>query len=116
MLTDLRIQNFKAWENTGRIRLAPITVFFGTNSSGKSSLGQLLLLLKQTAGSADRAQVLRTSDRDALVDVGDFRDFIHHHDQSRELEFELGWDQERPVEIEDVKDPEVSYSSSKLAF
>lgn len=116
MLTDLRIRNFKAWEDTGRIRLAPITVFFGTNSSGKSSLGQLLLLLKQTAGSADRAQVLRTSDRDALVDVGDFRDFIYHHDEGRELEFELGWDQERPVEIEDVKDPEVSYSSSRLCF
>ncbi len=116
MLTYLRIRNFKAWGDTGRIRLAPITVFFGTNSSGKSSLSQLLLLLKQTAESADRAQVLRTSDRDALVDVGDFRDFIHHHDQSRELEFELGWDQERPVEIEDVKDPDVAYASSRLAF
>jgi len=116
MLTDLRIRNFKAWEDTEKVRLAPITVFFGTNSSGKSSLGQLLLLLKQTAESADRAQVLRTSDRDALVDVGDFRDFIHHHDQDRELEFELGWNQERPVEIEDVKDPDVSYSSSRLAF
>jgi len=116
MLTDLRIRNFKAWEDTGRVRLAPITVFFGTNSSGKSSLGQLLLLLKQTAESTDRAQVLRTSDRDALVEVGDFRDFIHHHDVSRELEFELGWDQGRPVEIEDVKDPDIAYSSSRLAF
>ncbi len=38
MLTKLRIRNFKARRDTGEIPLAPLTVFFGTNSSGKSSL------------------------------------------------------------------------------
>lgn len=33
MLTNIRIQNFKSWEGTGRIRLAPITVFLGTPAS-----------------------------------------------------------------------------------
>ena len=47
MLTHLHIENFKAWADTGGIRLAPLTVLFGTNSSGKSSLGHLLLALKQ---------------------------------------------------------------------
>jgi Predicted ATPases len=42
MLTSLRIQNFKAWKDTGTIRLAPLTVIFGANSAGKSSLGHLL--------------------------------------------------------------------------
>lgn len=116
MLTHLRIRNFKAWEDTGPVRLAPITVFFGTNSSGKSSLGQLLLVLKQTAGSTDRTQVLRTADREAEADVGDFRDLIHHHDVSRELSFELGWAQDRAIEIEDAKDPAVRHSSRTLRF
>ena len=117
MLTHLRIRNFKSWEDTGRIRLAPITVFFGTNSSGKSSLGQFLLVLKQTAESTDRTQVLRTSDeKNVPVDVGDFADLIHRHDVSRELAFELGWRQERPLEIEDAKDPETHYSSSTITF
>lgn len=116
MLTHLSIRNFKAWEDTGPIRLAPITVFFGTNSSGKSSLGQLLLVLKQTAETTDRTQVLRTSDLEAGADVGDFADLIHHHDVSRELSFDLGWSQERPIEIGDAKDPSVGYSTHDVRF
>ena len=38
MLTRLRLENFKSWEDTGDIALKPITGFFGPNSSGKSSL------------------------------------------------------------------------------
>jgi AAA15 family ATPase/GTPase len=53
MLTSLRIKNFKAWRDTGKIRLAPLTVIFGANSAGKSSLGHLLLALKQTAMSTE---------------------------------------------------------------
>lgn len=116
MLTHLQIKNFKSWQDTGRIRLAPITVFFGTNSSGKSSIGQLLLVLKQTAEATDRTQVLRTGDRETPVDIGDYTEFIHHHDETRTLEFELGWTQDRPLEIEDERDPSVSHSSSEVTF
>jgi AAA15 family ATPase/GTPase len=49
MLTRMRRVNFKSWEDTGSMRLAPITGFFGANSSGKTSLLQGLLLLKQTS-------------------------------------------------------------------
>ena len=54
MFTRLLLKNFKGWEDTGSLRLAPITVFFGSNSSGKTSLLQAILLLKQTAGSGRR--------------------------------------------------------------
>lgn len=53
MLTSLNVKRFKAWKDTGVVRLAPITVLFGTNSAGKTSIPQLLLLLKQTAESSD---------------------------------------------------------------
>ena len=32
MLTSLQIKNFKAWKDTGEIRLAPLTVIFGAIS------------------------------------------------------------------------------------
>jgi predicted ATPase len=48
MFRQLSFQNFKSWEDTGEIKLAPITGFFGTNSSGKSAILQFLLMLKQT--------------------------------------------------------------------
>ena len=50
MITHIRMKNFKSWEDSDEVKLAPLTGFFGTNSSGKSSLLQMLLLLKQTVG------------------------------------------------------------------
>ncbi|MCY3789342.1 MAG: AAA family ATPase, partial [Gemmatimonadetes bacterium] len=47
MLEFLNITNFKAWREL-QISLGKITGLFGTNSSGKSSVLQFLLLLKQT--------------------------------------------------------------------
>jgi predicted ATPase len=91
MLTKLRIRNFKAWKDTGELRLAPLTVFFGTNSSGKSSLGHLLLALKQTAASTDRRRALHTGDESSLIDLGTFLECLHRHDRKARLQFELEW-------------------------
>ena len=38
MIERLHIENFKSWKDTGEVRLAPITVLFGTNSAGKTSI------------------------------------------------------------------------------
>jgi predicted ATPase len=91
MLTHLRIKNFKAWEDTGDMRLAPLTVVFGTNSSGKSSLGHLLLALKQTAQSTDRKRALHLGDGNTLIDLGTFDDCLFGHAADRSLEFTLRW-------------------------
>lgn len=48
MIKSFRLRNFKAFEDTGDIELKPLTVIAGPNSSGKSSILQSLLLLKQT--------------------------------------------------------------------
>ncbi len=44
----LRIKNFKSLRNETSIELKPITILIGSNSSGKSSIIQFLLLIKQT--------------------------------------------------------------------
>ncbi len=104
MITQLHIENFKAWANTGMLRIAPLTGFFGTNSSGKTSLLQLLLLLKQTAQSLDRRQVLRLGDKDSLVDLGTFYDIIHTHQQDDlAVRFGLKWTLPAPLQIADPK-------------
>jgi predicted ATPase len=53
MLSHLKLDNFKIWRTTGPLRLAPLTLLLGTNSSGKSSLIQSLLLIRQTIKSDD---------------------------------------------------------------
>lgn len=92
MLTHLHIKNFKAWKDTGPIRLAPLTVIFGANSAGKSSLGHLLLALQQTAQSTDRRRALHLGDTTTPIDLGTFADCLHGHDLQAILEFELGWE------------------------
>lgn len=86
------------------MRLAPLTALFGTNSSGKTSLLQWLLLLKQTTESPDRSQALHIGDERSLVDLGTFQELLFQHDESQRLQWALSW--QLPGEGLSVKDPE----------
>ena len=61
MLTELRFTNFKSWP-VADLACGRITGIFGTNSSGKTSLIQFLLLLKQTK-QRHRSRDLTRSER-----------------------------------------------------
>jgi energy-coupling factor transporter ATP-binding protein EcfA2 len=74
--------NFKSWKDSGEVKLAPLTGFFGTNSSGKSSLLQMLLLLKQTIG---KEEVIFFGDENSLVNLGNFKEVIHGHQSGSQL-------------------------------
>ncbi|MXV82586.1 AAA family ATPase, partial [Candidatus Poribacteria bacterium] len=87
MITHIRLKNFKAWKDSGEVELAPLTGFFGTNSSGKSSLLQMLLLLKQTVGSKE---VIFFGDENSLINLGNFREVIHGHKDAKQLELAFG--------------------------
>ncbi len=102
MLTSLHVQNFKAWKDTKLMRLAPLTVIFGTNSSGKSSLGHLLLALKQTVQLSDRKRALHLGDENSLIDLGTFSDCLHGHDTQLPLKFSLGWRLPRQLTVGDA--------------
>jgi predicted ATPase len=91
MLTKLRCTNFKAWRDSGEMRLAPLTVLFGTNSAGKSSIPQLLLLLQQTAASPDRQRPLHLGDARTAVDLGTYADVVYGHDTDRPVSIALEW-------------------------
>ncbi|MBL8232966.1 MAG: DUF3696 domain-containing protein [Bryobacterales bacterium] len=101
MLVKLRIQNFKNWADTSELRLAPITVFFGSNSTGKSSLIQFLLMLRQTADSPDRRRVLHPGDQNTPVELGTFRDLIFAHDLTKEISFSFEWKLPAALSISD---------------
>jgi predicted ATPase len=114
MLTKLRIKNFKAWRDTGDIRLAPLTIFFGTNSSGKSSLGHLLLALKQTAASADRRRALHTGDDASLIDLGTFVESLHGHDKTAQLELTLDFTLRETLQVKNPLDATQTFSGDRL--
>lgn len=115
MLRRLRIENFKAWQDTGQIDLAPLTVLFGPNSSGKSSINHLLMLLKQTIRSPDRNSVFDFGDVSAPVRLGSFRDVIFGHDLSRQLRFEIEWELPTARTIRDPRSGQ-RYAGDRLGF
>ncbi len=101
MLTRLRLKNFKAWKDSGELRLAPLTVFFGANSAGKSSVSQLLRLLRDTVASPDRQRALQLGDPLDPAGTPGFEELVHGRDVRRELGFGLGWKLERPLVVRD---------------
>jgi hypothetical protein len=101
MITNLQIQGFKSWQDTHPIKMASLTSFFGANSSGKTAILQLLLMLKQTAESTDRLRVLHTGDELAYVDLGTFHDIAYGHKVPSSISFELDWVLPKPLNIAD---------------
>jgi predicted ATPase len=98
MITHLRAENFKSWRDTGDLRFAQLTGIFGPNSSGKTSLLQILLMLRQTT---DTYQLLNLGGDDrSLVDLGTFQDVIRGHDTNAVLRLVVSWD---PVEDPNLK-------------
>ena len=117
MLSRLGLSNFKCWSEIRDMRLAPITGLFGSNSSGKTSILQLLLMLKQTVESSDRAQILHFGDQQSLADLGSFRETVFEHRQPGELRFSLDWALGRPLEIRDpVKQRGTLFSGRSMGF
>lgn len=86
MLHRLKFQNFKSWPETD-LEFGRITGLFGTNSSGKTSLIQFLLLLKQTKDGTDRAISLELNG--PYVKLGVYHDMIHQHDETQSLSWSL---------------------------
>ncbi|MDO4321366.1 MAG: DUF3696 domain-containing protein [Lachnospiraceae bacterium] len=102
MIDHLHIENFKGWKDTGTIKLSPLTVFFGANSSGKSSIGQFLMLLKQSVESSDRKSVFFTGNEDTAVDLGLPTDLVFDRDWKNEIRFSYDWTPEKELILGDV--------------
>lgn len=90
MITGLQIGNFKAFSDTQHVPIRPITLIFGPNSSGKSSLIHSLILAHHAMEKGE-LDVHRTTIGGESVDLGGFKQYVYHRDSSRQVEwaFEL---------------------------
>lgn len=79
LLSELRIANLKAFGKAATLPLKPLTLIYGRNSAGKSSVLQSIQLLRQ---SLDEYH-LRTQGK--YTDAGSFRTCVHNHEQNRTL-------------------------------
>jgi AAA ATPase domain len=86
MLTSLRLGNFKPFAATQRFPIRPLTLIFGANSSGKSSLIHGLILARHALESGE-LDVHRTTIGGEAVDLGGFRQYVHRRAALRRVEW-----------------------------
>lgn len=89
-LTALRLANFKAFAATQRVPLRPITLIYGANSAGKSSVLHALALAHHAIETGD-LDTQRTQIGGETIDLGGFRQYVHRRERWRQVElgFEL---------------------------
>ena len=103
MITEFRAQNFKSWDDTKTLRFAPLTGFFGANSSGKTSILQVLLMLKQTVERPPGwNEPLYFGDEESLVNLGSFDDVIHRPANNPSLGISVSWEPIEPDSFHSV--------------
>lgn len=86
ILTALKVGNFKAFADTQTIPLKPITLIFGPNSAGKSSIIHNLALAHEALRSG-RLDVFRTDIGGTAIDLGGFRQYVHKTQRGRRVEW-----------------------------
>ncbi len=83
-ITSITIENFKGIADRVTVPLRPITLLFGANSAGKSTILQALLYLRDLL-------IYRDPDAGVLsgcghtINLGGFREYVHGHDLSRRV-------------------------------
>jgi ABC-type ATPase involved in cell division len=84
MLSAIELQNFKGVGARQRIDFAPLTLLFGANSAGKSTILQALLYLHEILerGTAD---VDRTELGGDVLELGGFARLVHRHQMGRAI-------------------------------
>ncbi len=82
MINSYSISNFKAFGETQTIPIKPITLIYGANSSGKSSIIHALML-SQHAQKKNELDVHHTVLGGNYLDLGGFNQYCHGHNSDR---------------------------------
>jgi AAA ATPase domain len=87
-LTSLEVGSFKAFDRTQSIPVRPLTLLFGPNSAGKSSIIHALAYLNEAAASRN-LDVRHPRVGGTAVDLGGFPSFVHRRSAAGRCEFGL---------------------------
>lgn len=87
MLKKIEIENFKAFSNLQKLNLAPITLIYGANSSGKSSIIHSLMVLKQSILFPNIKGGIYSDKR--ILDVGGYQTMVYSHKLENDISFSL---------------------------
>ena len=93
MISKLYARSFKSLANLDWLELSPVTILSGINSCGKSSIIQILLLLKQTLSDSNPEVLIKFNG--PLIQLGTFNDIVFGHDENSLIEVGLEFNMTR---------------------
>ena len=84
ILKALTLENFKGIREPVRIEFAPLTMLFGPNNAGKSTVIQALIYAREILerGNSDPRRTEMGGD---VLDLGGFANLVHGHDRRRTI-------------------------------
>lgn len=104
MITKIELENFKGIGERQTIELKPITLLFGANSSGKSTIIQALHYAHEIfeRHNLDPDRTLLGGED---LDLGGFKNLVHNHDLSNKIKLKFH------IDIEDIEYPDYGIKS-----
>lgn len=89
MIKSITIENFKGIGNELTIDLKPVTLLFGGNSAGKSSILHALQYVYEILDNR-HLDAGRTQKGGNFIDLGGFKKFVHEHELNRTVRITIG--------------------------
>ena len=83
-ITAIELENFKGIADRVRVELKPITLLFGANSAGKSTILHALLYLRDVLERRN-LDAITTPVSGAALDLGGFQRFVHKRELDRPI-------------------------------
>lgn len=113
MFNNIYIKNYKCFKDSNSLELAPLTILCGVNSSGKSSIINSLLTLKQSYDDISVTNSLKLNG--PYVKNGTYADIINDCSAEKELIIGVSYDLERSAGFtsEEVSSSRYSISAYK---
>ena len=117
MINSISIGNFKAFAEQQRVPICPLTLIYGANSSGKSSILHSLLFM-QHALETGNVDVHHTRAGEKSVDLGGFRQFIHRQNMMERVNLSLDLNLELTEEavLADIKEQKLQIKNMLVSL
>lgn len=94
---NITVDNFKVFKDSKSIRLAPINILIGKNNSGKSTLMELMKLIKVSLDQSNLNKLM-FSKLDGFQSFEDFKTFDYNKDVIKlSIPFQLNWFIKTPI-------------------